>query len=153
MVVVPGRVLGSPRLKYGGNIAITPNDGAWNMNRKTFVKSALMPPWTLLRIGAAAKMDLPLLASQLKVLTDIFDKQGLKSVKAEDHPGPVMDLPQEANGELGIHRSVVDESLRKIFESYKHKGIGMFLVVLPSEDSWLFNRVKYWGEVGFGTVL
>lgn len=157
MVVVPARVLGSarnsPRLRYGGNTAIAPKDGAWNMNGKTLVKSALMPPWTLLRIGAAAKTDLSLLASQLEALTNVFKKQGLKSVTAQEYPGPFVDLPPVADGELSIYRAVVDESLRKAFESYKQKGIGMFLVVLPSEDPWLFNRVKYWGDVGYGTIL
>ena len=98
-------------------------------------------------------MELSTLASQLKALTDVFVKHGLKGVTAEDYPGPTVDLPRMVDNKLSIDKSVVDESLEKVFKEYKQKGIGMFVVILPSEDSWLYARVKYWGEVGYGMFL
>ncbi len=148
MVVVPGRVLDPPKLMYGGSASFTARGGVWNMNGKRFLKPAIMPSWTLLRIGAAANIPIASLASQLKALRDGFTECGLKGVG----PGPSVDLPQATNGELGINRTTVDESLEKIFKENKEKGINMFVVILPSEDPWLFARVKYWGDVKYGIL-
>ena len=151
MVVVDAHVLSSPKLKYGGSTGDTPKNGTWNMNKKTFLKPALMPAWTLLRLGAAAKMTIPVLRSHLKALTDSFNKLGLKTVIPKDE-GPTLELPRAANGDPGINKSVVDKSLKETFRQHKQEGIAMFLVILPTEDAWLFNRIKSWGEVVFGII-
>lgn len=145
MVVIPGRVLSGPRLKYGGSASIIPKGGAWNMSGRKFLKSAVMPSWTLLRIGVADEIPDDLLASKLKALTDVFTKCGLKNGIAKEFPGPSKDLTRVTNGER-----TVDKALERIFEEYQEKGISFLLVILPSADSSLFSRVKFWGDVRYG---
>lgn len=152
MVVVDGHVLSSPRLKYGGGAIVPIRNGGWNMSGRTFVQPASMPSWTLLRIGLAANTSIPAILSQSKALTNIFNKLGLKTAIPKDL-GPTLKLPRAANGDPGINKSVVDGSLEEIFKDHKQEGIGMLLVVLPSEDPWLFNRIKFWGDVVFGIIL
>ena len=147
MVVVDGRILSGPQLRYKNNTTVSPRNASWNLSGRVFFKSASTPSWTLLRIGAAAKTDLSI---QLTVLTDVFKKHGLKISMTNDYPGPTVDIPRATNDDLSIHRSAIDRSLEKIFREYKQKGIAMFLVILPSEDPWLFDRIKFWGEVRFG---
>ena len=151
MVVVDGHVLSSPRLKYGGSAVVPTRNGSWNMSGKTFVKPASMPSWTLLRIGLAANPALSAIMSQLRALISVFKKLGMKTVMPKDLELK-LELPRAPNGEPGINKSVVDKSLEQFFEKHKQEGIGMFLVVLPSEDAWLFNRIKFWGDVVFGMV-
>ena len=151
MAVPPGRLLSCPRLKYGGTTVI-PKGGTWNMSGKKFSKPALMPPWTLLRIGAATSIDHSSLASQVKTLTDVFGKYGLKMVKAKEFPGPSLDLPQSAADGSITAKRMMDEALETLFKDYEEKGIRMFVVILPSDNSWLYARVKYWGDVKYGIL-
>lgn len=147
-----GRVLTSPQPKYGGNATVSAKNGAWNMSGKTFAKPASMPSWTLLRVGAAAKITLSALKSHIKASTDIFNKMGLKTV-IPNGPGPIVDLPRVANDDPSMNKSLVDGYLEKVFRHYKQEGIAMFLVVLPTEDAWLSNRIKFWGDVVTGIVF
>ena len=142
MVAVNGRVLTSPQPKYGSNAIVSAKNDAWNMSGKTFAKPASMPSWTLFRVSAAAKIAHPALESHLKALTNIFNKMGLKTVKPESL-GPTVDLPRMANDDSSINKSMVDRSLKEGFENHKREGIAMFLVVLPTEDAWLFSRIKF----------
>ena len=155
MVVVDGRVLTSPQPKYGGksgNASVSAKNGAWNMSGKTFSRPASMPSWTLLRVGATAKIPLPDLKLHIQALTNIFDKMGLKT-KIPKGPGPAVDLPRVSNDDPSMNKSVVDGYLEKVFRHYKQEGIAMFLVLLPTEDAWLFNRIKFWGDVVTGIVF
>ena len=152
MVVIPGRILNSPQLKCG-NGTIPTVKGVWNMNGKKFLESALMPSWTLLRIGSASHINPQTLKVQLTAMTGVFAKHGLEFVAAKHLAEPNVDLPQGVDRVPNERRPMVDESLAKIFKDYKEKGIGMFEVILPFTDSWLYSRVKYWGDVRYGKRL
>ena len=152
MVVVPARVLNCPRLRYGGS-TYTPREGVWNLSAKKFLNSSTMLPWTYLRIGSAVKADPEKLKRSLNAMTSVFVKQGLKGMVAKDYTGPTVDWPATADRVPTKLRSSVDKSLGNVFKDEKKKGISMFLVILPSDDPWLYNRVKFWGDVGCGTNL
>ena len=152
MVVVDGRVLTSPQPEYGGNATVSARNGAWNMSGKTFARPASMPSWTVLGVGAAAKIALSTLQLHIKALTDIFNKMGPKTTVSKG-PWPKVDLPRVANDDPSMNKSVVDGYLENVFRHYKREGIAIFLVLLPTEDAWLFNRIKFWGDVVTGIVF
>ena len=152
MVAVDGRVLTSPQPKYGSNAIVSAKNGTWNMSGKTFAKPASTPSWTLLRVGATATINISALKSHIKALTNVCNKMGLKTVIPENL-GPTVDLPRVADDDPSIDKDAVDKSLQKTFTDYKREGIAMFLVVLPTEDAWLFSRIKFWGDVVTGTLF
>ena len=61
MVVVPGRVLGRPGVKYYGKANPSKGGASWNMKDSKFVRAAAVLPWAMLRIGAGAKIPVSLL--------------------------------------------------------------------------------------------
>ena len=152
MVVVQGRVLDPPRLKYAGSTG-APRGGSWNLSGKKFTNSSRMSSWNWLRIGSAAAIDSKKLTPSSKAMISVFTKQVLKGMVAKDCAGPIVNLPAAANRVPIELRSTVDKALENVFKDQKEKGISMLIVVLTSDDSWLYNRVKFWGDVRCGIRL
>ena len=153
MIVVPGRVLSSPRVTYSGKVKANLGGGAsWNLRNLKFPRAATILPWAMLRIGAAAKVSEELLEKQYKSLTTTFSLCGLKSAQARFPPGfgpllPELKLPED---ESEINKVLVNSELRSIFGNCQRNGTKMLLVILPSDDSWLYERIKYLGDVEYG---
>lgn len=153
MIVVPGRVLSSPKVTYAGKAKGNTRGGAsWNMRDLKFMTAATILPWAMLRIGAAAKISNELLLTQYKSLITSFNLCGLKGEEAKVRPGsgpliPDLRLP---NDMVGMNKAFVNDKLRSTFDKCEANGISMLLVILPSEDSWLYDRIMYWGDVKYG---
>ena len=153
MIVVPGRVLSSPKVTYSGKFKANPRGGAsWNLRNLKFVRAASILPWAMLRIGAAAKVSEELLEKQYRSLTRAFSSCGLKSEEASIRPssGPLLPELKHPEDTSGINKVLVNSELRSIFGKCQPNGIKMLLVILPSEDPWLYDRIKYWGDVKYG---
>ena len=154
MAVVPGRVLSRPAVKYYGNANASKGGASWNMKDLKFVKAAAVLPWAMLRIGAAAKIPENLLDEQYSSLTTSFKLCGLSSEGARVIPrkGPMIpDLKApEDNSEVKLNKRWVNFQLRGMFDNCQKNGVGMLLVILPSADSWLYDRIKYFGDAVYG---
>ena len=144
MIVVPGRVLNSPKVTYSGQAKAVMRGAGWNMKERRFFKAATIEPWVMLRIGDAAKIPAKELENQYSSLITAFKNCGLKDEEAKARP-PYGPLITELND-----KSVVVSELRSIFEKCQVKHISLLLVILPSEDSWLYDSIKYWGDVRYG---
>lgn len=156
MIVVPGRELTRPRVRYSKNNSANPIAGAsWNMRGVQFVKAATVLPWAMLRIGAAAKVPKDLLEKQYSSLITSFKSCGLKMEEAKFALESELSIPElkatDDNLETKLNKRFVNAQLRETFGQCEKDGIRMLLVILPSEDSWLYDRVKYFGDVGYGT--
>lgn len=150
MIVVPGRVLSSPKVTYAGKAKANMRGGAsWNMKDQKFMRAATILPWAMLRIGAAAKVPGEVLDKQYTSLVKSFRFCGLKDEEAKVRPatGPSIPELRLPNDPLGVNRSFVNTQLSSTFGKCEANGISMLLVILPSEDSWLYDRIKYWGDV------
>lgn len=153
MIAVPGRVLSSPEVTYSGKVKANLRGGAsWNLRNLKFPRAASILPWAMLRIGAAAKVPEGLLEKQYNSLTTAFSLCGLKSEQASIRPGsgPLLPELKHPKDESEINKVLVNSELRSIFGKCQQNGIKMLLVILPSEDSWLYDRIKYWGDVKYG---
>lgn len=152
MLVVPGRVLSGPKVTYSGKAKAVMRGGAsWNMRGLKFQRAADVLPWAMLRIGAAAKLSAPLLEENYNALITSFSLCGLKNEAASVRPGSGPLIPElKGPNDKEMNKSLVDSELNSTFAKCKSKGISMLLVILPSEDSWLYDRIKYWGDVKHG---
>ena len=144
MIVVPGRVLNSPKVTYSGQGKAVMRGAGWNMKDKRFFKAATLGPWVMLRIGDAANIPVQELEGQYSSLITAFKKYGLKNEEANVRPpaGPLITELRD--------KSVVNSQLRSIFEKCKERQISLLMIILPSEDSWLYDRIKYWGDFRYG---
>ena len=152
MAVVPGRVLSRPGVRYYGKANPSKGGPSWNMKDLKFVKAAAVLPWAMLRIGAAAKIPASLLEKQYSSLTTSFKLCGLSSEKAKFIPGPM--IPElkgpKDNLEVKLNKPWVNAQLRGTLDKCQKNGVDMLLVILPSADSWLYDRIKYFGDVVYG---
>ena len=158
MIVVPGRVLSSPGVTYSGKAkaqSLQSKGGAsWNMKDFKFVRAAAIPPWAMLRIGAATKIPTDRLEKQYNALTTSFKLCGLQNEEAKIRPasGPLiteLKRPDDKPG-MKMNKSFVNAELRSTLSKCKLNGVSMLVVILPSGDSWLYDRIKYFGDVVYG---
>ena len=152
MIAVPGRTLTAPRVIYSGNNTAKTVGGSWNMRGKKVWEPATLSDWTILRIGAAAKIDLTVFELQCKALTAGLKSCGLNVTAPQVFPGPwVPSLSEiESNKAIFDKKAFIDTELRKVFEQCGTRKIGMLVVVLPSTKPWIRERVKFWGEKVYG---
>ena len=153
MIAVPGRVLSSPKVTYHGKAKANMRGGAsWNMIDKKFITAATILPWAMLRIGAAAKISEPTLNKQYDNLTKSFRLCGLVSEGAKIRPasGPLIPELNRAGNESDMEKSFVNDKLCAVFRGCEPQGIRLLLVILPSNDAWLYDKIKYWGDVRYG---
>lgn len=156
MIVVPGRVLTRPSVRYSSKgKAKSITDASWNMRDVKFVEAAAVLPWAMLLIGAAAKASTDLLGAKYSSLIASFKSCGLRNEGAKFAPksGPLIPelRPTDDNSGTKLNKPFVDHQLRVTFSKCEQFGIRMLLVILPSEDSWLYDRIKYFGDVTYGT--
>lgn len=155
MIVVPGRVLTRPSVKYSSkDKAKSIASASWNMKDVRFVEAATVLPWAMLLIGPAAKVSTNIIEEKYSSLIASFKSCGLMNEEAKFAPksGPsIPELkPTDDSSGTKLNKRFVNEQLRAMFSKCKHNGIRMLLVILPSEDSWLYDRIKYFGDVVYG---
>ena len=154
MIAVPARVLPAPKVIYG-NTAANPVNGSWNMKDKKVLKPALLPTWTILRIGPGAMVNDAALKQYYNALKAWFNKCGLEVGKLEGAPGP--SIPALNNGanetKSALDKPFVDGQLREKFERCRDRNVGMLLAVLSSTTSWIRERVKFWGDKVYGNAF
>ena len=172
MIVVPGRVLSSPAVTYSGKAKAQSSQSkgqssqskgqssqskggaSWNMKDFKFVRAASIPPWAMLRIGAATKISADRLKKQYNALTTSFKLCGLKNEEAKIRPlsGPFIPGLRRPDDkpDVKINKSFVNAELRSTLSKCKLNGVSMLIVILPSGDSWLYDRIKYFGDVVYG---
>lgn len=153
MIAVPGRVLTAPMVMYSGKSTVRPVGGSWNMKDKKVSKPATLSDWTILRIGAAANIDITAFEQQCKALTSGFKSCGLKVNAPMIFPGPCIPALNATKTEKDknvLDKVFVDLKLREIFEGCKTRKVCRLLVVLPSTTPWIRERVKFWGDQSYG---
>lgn len=127
------------------------------MRDKKVLKPAMLSDWTMLRIGAAADIEVTSFERQCKALTTCFKSCGLKVNPPQVFPGPSIPAltatatETKPEGDKRVPDKVTfDLKLQEIFERCKARKVCMLLVVLPSTTPWVRERVKFWGDKIYG---
>ncbi|EME45593.1 hypothetical protein DOTSEDRAFT_71332 [Dothistroma septosporum NZE10] len=150
MVTVPGRVLESPKVKYG-NKQIVPRGGSWNCAEQKFSRPGKFSRWQTLIIsrkgpkGDALKGNPDQLIGRL---SSFLQNYGLDIGER----GPTAQLLLD---QLTVqNREYNDRQLKQAFQKAESNRVDMLFVVIPEVDKWLYARIKYFGDVehGIGTI-
>lgn len=142
LLAVPGRVLNSPEVKYGGNGMVRPTSGSWNMSSMKFSVASQLTFWTFLWLsypgGRDPWKDNAALKPTVDAFTDTLRQTGINV----------------NNCTLGQHIVVndvdqdIDTAVKKFTASPKPPLF--ILVILPAADTAIYNRVKYVCDVKEG---
>ena len=138
MISVPGRVLHPPSITFGRGGTVQTNGGSWNLKGKTFHIPKMMAKWTILKIGTASILD-----SQCKTLTKALKDYGMQWV-VENFKDGLKSVPYQE------FIKTFDGSLERSFDWCKENKIKLAFVLLPSENAFLHDRVKFWGDYRYG---
>lgn len=149
MITVPGRVLGSPMIKYGGNATESPRGGSWNMTKVKFTSSARVPPWTYFWIKRAGRPGQIERNNLLQIVVTRFHEMmtscGLVA-PPPIVPGPMIEL--DAKGATQTNDQLIQSMMQRIAANVKN--VRLVFVLLPDTDAAVYNRVKYAGDVLYG---
>jgi len=154
MVTVPGYVLNAPKVSLcGATGQSSPADvrkGSWNMAGKRFSVPANVKQWSFLKLE---NHDTPHTDPIKKIGKDTLE-EFRTTIQACGISGIKNTEPVNGGFKaiLGPHKSekTNDEILRKVFKGIAEKNTKMLLVFLPSNDAYIYSRVKRWGDLEFG---
>ena len=148
LIVVPGRVLTSPDVKYkDGKVAYT-RFGSWNMQSIQFATRARLPSWTYLWLSSKGSRDAWKNDQELASTLNLFQKK-LKEVgiDANDYtPGLRVELG------TGNVDAEIDTAIAKFVSHPTRKPPMLLLVILPCVDTTIYNRVKFDCDVKVGLL-
>lgn len=150
MITVPGRILGAPQVRYSKG-ELTPNNASWNLQNVKFVRPGKFRRWGIVvlnRSGARATLSEsnPNVASGkiFDTLERELKKYGIDMGVRDKTEFRLLEPLQIPN------RQSNDKKIVDFFEDAQRKNLNMLFVVLPQKDTWLYARIKYFGDTQYG---
>jgi eukaryotic translation initiation factor 2C len=148
LIVVPGRVLTSPNVRYSDGAAAYLRSGSWNMNNVKFTSETTLSNWTYLLISAQGSRDPwdnpASLERTIDGLTVTLRKFGvnaspcIRGRRIAVNPGS----PEED----------IDQVIHEFTSTPEKVPPKLILVILPFMNSAIFNRVKLTCDVKEGIL-
>ncbi|KAK5454972.1 hypothetical protein LTS15_005692 [Exophiala xenobiotica] len=148
LIPVPGHVLASPNVKYGAQKSAFMRSGSWDIRQVQFTTKANLNSWTYLWISSTSTPDPWRHEGELQASVTAFTSK-------------LRELGFACNDCIrGQHVSVtpstvdpiIDEAFRTFTSSPNRPPPSLVLVIIPSVDSAIYNRVKYACDVKEGLI-
>ncbi|WEW59523.1 hypothetical protein PRK78_004997 [Emydomyces testavorans] len=141
LITVAGRVLKAPSVKYKAGL-VAPRDGGWNLANCKFTQGVKLSQWTFLCLQGTAPTN-P--GPAVNEFMDVAEKLGLQVTA----PLPPLWFGETFSaGSPAGYASKVDRAFDQILTKYPN--IKFLLVILPMDDSAIYNRVKQRGDIQNG---
>ena len=140
LITVPGRVLSAPELMYKAK-KMYARFGSWNMADLKFNATMALRRWSYMLIIQGQSGNL--WANPDHLHTDVLKlNEALRKVGiAADPPG---------RGRPVYIQNPEDAALENAFKDSANSGIGLLLVIIPSTNVQLYNRIKLLGDIKYG---
>ncbi|GAB7333535.1 hypothetical protein MBLNU13_g05113t1 [Cladosporium sp. NU13] len=150
MLTVHARILTPPTVQYGKRKTAKPFNGSWNCAEQAFVRGGRFTSWSSCILDLPGRTAVP--GDQdgraSKGLTDLL---GHELVKYGLQMGTYRGAKKFALSRLDTeNRDANDNVLDVIFSSLEKAQIPLVFIVLPNDDSWLYDRIKYYGDTRYG---
>jgi eukaryotic translation initiation factor 2C len=157
MTTVHGRILLPPTVVYGkkknvkpNNEKVKPNNGSWNCADQAFIRPGKFSSWT------SCVLDLPNRTAVWgdqdgQASKDLTDLLKMELVKYGLQMGEYKGVRKFSLGGLTLaNRDANNKVLDSIFSSLEKNQIPLVFIVLPSDDKWLYARIKYYADTRYG---
>ncbi|KAH7014059.1 ribonuclease H-like domain-containing protein, partial [Macrophomina phaseolina] len=148
LITVPGRVLSSPSVKYGGQKLANPGFGSWNMLSMEFAAKANLSFWTYLWISPEGSRDPWQNEQQLKHSLDALATNLRRVGLNANDCSPGLHVPVTT----GNFESEIDAAIHRFTSHPKKPRPGLLLVITSPNNSPVYNRVKYACDVKEGVL-
>lgn len=148
LITVPGRVLSSPSVKYGAQKSIPTRFGSWDMGKAQFTTKATLKSWTYLWISSPS-------------IVDPWANEGELQPCVTALTSKLLELGINCNACMrGLRAVITPETVESAIDGAFHRFTSspgrspptLVLVIMPSVDSAIYNRVKYACDVKEGLI-
>ncbi|EEP77627.1 predicted protein [Uncinocarpus reesii 1704] len=144
LITVGGRVLTGPNVRYKAT-SVQPKFASWNLSGVQFPRGASLSQWTFLFLRGQQQNDKNP-RSIAESFRDVARKHGMT---VSEPLAPIwLDHPFTSNESPESYAAKVDRAFDQLLA--KHRNIRFLLVMLPFEDSAIYNRVKFRGDIQNG---
>ncbi|KAK4502389.1 hypothetical protein PRZ48_005814 [Zasmidium cellare] len=153
MISVPGRILDTPKIKYGSSDARV-NKGSWNCADQKFVRPGKFNRWQVLIINRQGNRGNALIESPqgdmlapenlIKTLEGYLKAYGINMGARGPTERIMLDQLTFQN------RQSNDRTLKQAFAKAEENRVDMLFIILPEADKWLYARIKYFGDIDHG---
>lgn len=154
MVTVPGLVLNAPKVSLctgtGQLSPVNVRNGSWNMAGQRFSIAANVKSWSYLMLeNPNTQRNDPIrnvsedILKEFKATIQSCGISGINNAKPVNGGFKATLGPRESE-------KANDEILRKVFKEIAEKSTTILLVFLPSNDGYIYSRLKRWGDLEFG---
>ncbi|KAI9720458.1 MAG: hypothetical protein M1812_002964 [Candelaria pacifica] len=154
MVVVPGRILMAPQVRYGGGKSVNARNGSWNLTNQTFSAARQISNWSFVHIqeGRDPFKGTDFQGQPLPTLLQLVGGQFVTVMKAS---GLRVDPMNPPNGFPPVNVNLRDSDavfavIDKLMSNVKRTSTRMLLVVLPVKSAMLYAHIKYLADVKYG---
>lgn len=145
LLTVQGRVLTAPAVSYITSrgqpkpTPITPINGSWNLRDvKIFKPGAMIERWSFVNLLHRAQDAVG--KDVCERFSDFMIKMGIKIAKKPIDPvAESMDIGEAMSG-----------GLSKIFDWAKGQGLDFLLIILGTQDTLLYGKIKTLGDCTYG---
>lgn len=140
LITVNARVLPEPKVVYRNNSSLTVIGGSWNMRDVKLAKSGSLTRWSWLLLQDGK----PSMGCDIKNVTDT-----VRSFHAAmGRTGLTAEPPTVGQEILLTPRK--DQQLDEVFKRIANANIELLLIILPHDNSDLYNLIKTLGETKYG---
>ena len=148
LIAVPGRVLTGPNIRYKDGKTVSTWSASWNMREVEFSTRSKLPSWTYLFISSPRSRDAWESRQDLHSTLNAFQKTLRRlGVDVDDYiPGLRISLnPANVDAEI-------DAAIQKFFSDPTMPPPKLILVIIPSVDSSIYNRIKFVCDIKKGLL-
>src|SRR5438034_3801545 len=139
LITVPGRVLQGPSVQYNASTT-NPRFGSWNMQNVAFIGGSTLPAWTYLFVRDRA--------SQMPPIHSITEFCRMARSQGLSVPEPTPPIAIQVGPNTAENDAAIDAAFQTAVGHPSRPRL--LLVILPSDDSSIYNRVKSRGDVKHG---
>jgi hypothetical protein len=148
LLMVPGRILIGPDVKYHNNKPANTRFGSWNMANTQFSSSSALTHWSYLLISAKAHSNPWRNEQELKgtidAFTEVLRSSGICAESCSPGKRIIVD-PSNPEAE-------VDNAIHQYKRTPGKGPQKMLLVILPYVDTVIYRRVKYVCDIREGLL-
>ena len=136
LITVPGRILPNPSVRYQKEVQANVRFGSWNMENYRFNSAANLPQWSYIIISMGGSNQ--------------YNLASLQPTMAKFHKA-LQDVGMTAAPPIRGKEVVINSPDDPTLEANLKNPFGILLVILPTADRQLYNRIKFIGDVKLGT--
>ncbi|WVW82289.1 hypothetical protein I302_104295 [Kwoniella bestiolae CBS 10118] len=136
MVQLKARILPPPRVLYGNQLAVRPNDGSWGLQGKRFFRNGRKPlvAWSVISFDRWTEQDE--MHRYITFLCQVLQSHGVEVVNTQ----PECIGPIDPRGNDAV-ANALQQAARAAYRAGKCAP-QLICCILPGRDAWLYEKIK-----------